>query len=83
MPRISAAHVDAKLSILNSILGFEVVKWNTVGALSLRGENGHYALYWIKTESAGVDSLYRGTLRECSTYIEGMIQMHRMIKEKV
>jgi len=81
--RITKSHVEAKVSIVNGMLGFDRVEWNTVGALRLDGAYGGHAVYRIASESGGVSDLTggHGTLREASEFLSGMIAALRIAQE--
>lgn len=79
--RMSKQHVEAKIEIVNGMLGFDAdsVSWNTVGALRLQGAYGGYAVHRTVSTSGGIEDLTSyGTLRECATFLSGMIAALRI-----
>ena len=72
--RVTKAHVEAKIGILNKILGFENVKWNTVGTVRLYGYHGGYQIHVVSNVHGGVNTImHGGSLREASEFVSGMI----------
>lgn len=82
--RISRQHVQAKIDIVNGMLGFESVSWNTVGALRLDGAYGGWAVYRICNESGGISDLTGGhdTARNTANFLSGMIAALRIAHEQ-
>lgn len=72
--RITKSHVEAKVSIVNDMLGYEAPQWNTIGAVRLYGAYGGYGVHQVMSTSGGVTELAPiGTLREAAQFLSGMI----------
>ena len=80
--RITRSHVEAKIGIVNGMLGYEEVKYNTVGSVQLYHGSGAYTVHRVVNESHGVSDLMNfGTLREVSEFLAGMIAALRIASE--
>lgn len=79
--RINQAHVQAKIDILNRMLGFEDAKHSTVGSVHLYGDGSGWKLHLMMNEHGGVTSLTQtGTLRETAAAVQGMIAATRIAR---
>jgi hypothetical protein len=77
--RITQSHVEAKVSILNGMLGFDDPQYNTVGSIQLYAGSGAYSVHRVITEGHAVSSLSECvTLREASQFVSGMIAALRL-----
>jgi hypothetical protein len=77
--RITKKHLEAKVAIVNGMLGYEDPQWNTVGAVRLYGAYGATGVHRVVNMSGGVDSLMElGTAREASQFLSGMIAALRI-----
>jgi hypothetical protein len=75
--RITRAHLEAKVSIINGMLGFD---HNTVGSIQLYHSTG-YNVHRVHNESYGVESLsVGGTATEASHFLQGMIAALRIVQ---
>lgn len=81
--RITNAHLESKVSIINGMLGYEDPQWNTVGSVRLDGAYGGTAVYRISNTSGGVNDLMGGhlTKREAANFLSGMIAALRIARE--
>jgi hypothetical protein len=60
--RITRSHLEAKVSIVNGMIGFndsDMIEYNTVGALRLDGAYGGLAVYRIANRAGGVGTFFR------------------------
>lgn len=82
--RMTAAHVEAKIGILNDMLGIASPAWNVPGTIELAGAYGGYAIHRVCTTGHGVTDLtgYQ-SLRECAAYVSGMIEAIRTLREQL
>ena len=72
--RITNKHLEAKIAIVNGLLGYEDPAWNTVGAVHLYGAYGGTGVHRTMNEQGGVEALFPlGTKRETATFLDGMI----------
>jgi hypothetical protein len=79
--RITRKHVDAKLQIINDMLGTNPRAWNVIGTIELYSTLGAYSIHRVTTTSGGVESLTTvGTLREASEFLSGMIAALRIVE---
>lgn len=77
--RITNSHVEAKIDILNRMLGFENSEWNTIGSIHLYRDACGSKLHLVMNEHGGVASLTEtGTLRETAAAVQGMIAATRI-----
>lgn len=75
-------HVEAKVSIVNGMLGFDDPQWDTVGAIRLYGGYGGYGVHRVMSTSGGVTELAGiGTLREAAQFLSGMIAALRLTRD--
>lgn len=83
MQRITKSHVEAKIKIVNSMLGLEEVTYSTIGSVQLDGAYGGYAVHRVVNEFGGISDLTGGhyTLRETEHFLSGMIAAIRITKE--
>lgn len=83
MNRITKSHVEAKIDLVNSLLGLENVEYSTVGSVHLEGAYGGYAVRRIVNTSGGTTDLSGGysTLRESERFLSGMIAALRITRE--
>jgi hypothetical protein len=80
--RISKSHVQAKVDIVNGMLGHDNPQWNTVGAVRLYGAYGATGVHRVATESGGITELAPlGTMREAAQFLSGMIAALRISRE--
>jgi hypothetical protein len=81
--RISKSHVEAKIGIVNGMLGHDDPQWNTIGALRLYGAYGGYGVHRTMSESGGITELAPiGTLREAAQFLSGMIAALRIARDE-
>ena len=84
MPRINQAHMEAKVRIVNGLLGFDTdkVEYLTVGSVRLDGAYGGWAVELVDNDQGGVHNLTggHGTARECTEFLSGMIAALRIAK---
>jgi hypothetical protein len=79
--RITRKHVKAKVSTLNSMLGYgENPKYPTPGAIRLYSAYDAWTIHRVVNDAGGVSDLMggMGTLRECARFLDGMIQALRI-----
>jgi hypothetical protein len=77
--RLTQKHVEAKVEILNSLLGFEDPQYLTVGSIRLDGAYGGWAIHRVMNDGGSVSSLSDfGTLREAERFLSGMIAALRL-----
>jgi hypothetical protein len=83
--RITKAHLQAKVRIINGMLGFDAdtVDCRTVGAVELSGAYGGYGVHRVLTTGHAVTDLmgYHGTAREAEKFLSGMIAALRIDRE--
>lgn len=73
MPK-TVKQVDEQVKLLNELMGYRDVEWNTVGAISFRGINPHeFGLAIIINPGGGISTFVKGKLGYLSTYLGGMI----------
>ena len=81
--RMTKKHLEAKVSIVNGMLGHEDPQWNTIGALHLYCAYGATGVHQTMNTSGGVNSLMElGTMREASHFLSGMIAALRIAQGK-
>jgi hypothetical protein len=79
---MTQAHVNAKIDIVNGMLGYDAPEWSTVGAVRLYGAYGGYGVHRVMSTSGGVTELAPiGTLREAAIFLSGMIAALRIAKD--
>lgn len=80
--RITRKHLEAKVSIINGMLGHDDPQYNERGALVLSGAYSGYDVHQYIGESGAVNSLvgYHAPAKETSQFLSGMIAALR-IKE--
>ena len=79
--RITLAHVEAKVNIVNGLLGFnpDEVSWNTDGAICLNRAYGATGVAQYSGTGGGVRTLMPlGTMREAANFLSGMIHALRL-----
>jgi hypothetical protein len=87
--RITRAFVQARIDIVNRLLGYDVPKggivWSNqsppIGAVYLSGAYGGWAVYqWVNEHAGATDLSGHGhaTLHEASTFLAGVIEGLRM-----
>lgn len=81
--RITRKQVDAKVDIVNRMLGFdpETVTYKSVGAVQLYGAYGGWQIHQLVNEAGGVRVLSNdgcGPLRLAAAFLDGMITGLRM-----
>lgn len=77
--RITAQHLEAKVGIVNGMLGYSDPQWNTVGAIRLYRAYGGTGVHRVVTTGGGVSDLMGlGTAREASQFLSGMIAALRI-----
>jgi hypothetical protein len=83
--RITRKHLEAKVSIVNGMLGFdEEDGYNTKGLLVLYGAYGGHQVHQYIGEAGAVNSLSTlGTARETAEFLSGMIAALRIVKNEV
>jgi hypothetical protein len=80
---MTKAHVEAKIDIVNGMLGHDEPEWNTIGAVRLYGAYGAYAVHRVSNEHGGVTDLSTlGTLRETAVFLSGMIVALRIARDE-
>lgn len=82
--RITRKHLEAKVGIINNMLGHDDVGayYCAVGALRLYDAYGAHAVHRVVNTSGGVDDLSGlGTARETAQFLSGMIAALRIKKE--
>jgi hypothetical protein len=69
--------LDNKIEEINQYLGFEESNWKTEGALTWNAiKPGHdwiYSICQILTPKGHVAELYKGSARDCSIFLNGML----------
>jgi hypothetical protein len=81
--RITQKHLEAKVGIINGMLGYASPQWDTVGAIHLYRAYGATGIHRVMNTSGGVDSLMElGTVKEASQFLSGMIAAFRIAKEQ-
>jgi hypothetical protein len=80
--RITKKDLQAKVVIINAVLGHGVVEWNTVGAVRLSSACGGYGVHRVVNTSGGVVDLMGGhyTAKEADFFLSGMIAAFRLDK---
>jgi hypothetical protein len=82
--RITDKHLEAKVRIVNAMLGFDVdaLEYNTIGSIQLYGAYGGTQIHRVANEAHGVSALSTlGTKRETAEFLSGMIAALRIVKE--
>lgn len=79
-------HVEAKVGIVNRMLGFDPdsIEYLTVGAIRLDGAYGGWAVHRVVNEHGGCSDLTggHGPLREAAEFLDGMIAALRIVEER-
>jgi hypothetical protein len=82
--RITRKHLEAKVSIVNRLLGFDpdTLEHNTVGSIQLYHAIG-YSVHRVHNSAHGVEDISgsAGTAREISAFLQGMIAALRLAWE--
>ena len=81
--RITRKHLEAKVDIINGMLGVDDPQWNTVGAVRLSGAYGGHGVHQTMSTSGGVHDLMggHGSAREAERFLSGMIAALRIVRE--
>lgn len=80
--RITQKHLEAKVSIINGMLGHDAPEWNTVGAVRLYNAYGMTGVHRTMNASGGVTSLAElGTARDAAHFLSGMIAALRIAED--
>jgi hypothetical protein len=85
--RVTRKHLEAKIGIINGMLGFdpdggENGGYNHKGFLNLYSAYGGYQVHQYIGESGAVNSLSNlGSAREVAEFLSGMIAALRIVKE--
>lgn len=82
--RINRAHLEAKVSRVNQMLGFDVdaLEYNTVGSIQLYHSTS-YTVHRVHNDAHAVESLSEGlTASEASQFLSGMIAALRIAQGK-
>jgi hypothetical protein len=82
--RITDKHLEAKVRIVNAMLGFDVdaLEYNTVGSVQLYHAYGASQIHKVISTGHAVDALSTlGTKRETAEFLSGMIAALRIVKE--
>lgn len=80
--RITRKHLEAKVAIVNRLLGFrEYPAYSTIGAITLSGAYGGHGVHRWCNDAGGVDDLMGGhyPARETSQFLAGMIAALRQV----
>lgn len=81
--RITVNHVQAKVDIINGMLGHDAPEWNTVGSVRLYRAYGATGVHRVMSTGGGVTELAGlGTLREANAFLSGMIAALRISREE-
>lgn len=86
--RVTRKHLEAKVNIVNGMLGFDPDGgsnggYNHKGFLNLYCAYGGYQVHKYIGEAGAVDSLSTlGTAREASQFLSGMIAALRIVQDK-
>lgn len=80
--RITRKHLEAQAEIVNKFRGLEGAGYSTVGAVTISGAYGGYAVHEYSNEMGGVRDLTggHGPAREASMFLRGMIEALRTIE---
>lgn len=81
--RITIKHVESKVAIVNSLLGFENPDFRTEGTVDLdRAYGGTQVILY--TSQGGQTTIKHGygTLREAANFLDGMRQTLYILKER-
>lgn len=79
--RITAAHLEAKVSTINRLLGFASgAPYPTPGAVLLYSAYGGRGVHRVSNTAGGQEDLMGGCqpARECSRFLDGMIAALRI-----
>lgn len=82
--RITPKHLEAKVGIVNTLLGFAAdPPYSTVGAVVLYSAYGGKGVHRYSNECGGVADLMGGcqTAGECSRFLDGMITALRIARD--
>lgn len=82
--RITKAHLEAKVSIINDTLGTNPKAWNVIGTVQLYSAYGATGVHRVMNTVGGVDDLMGGlgASREVSRFLDGIIAGLRLNTER-
>jgi hypothetical protein len=83
--RVTDKHLEAKVSTINAMLGFDVdaLECNTVGSIQLYHAYGASQIHRVANAAHGVSQLSTlGTKRETAEFLSGMIAALRIMTEE-
>lgn len=80
--RITVKHLEAKVVVVNALLGHTDPQWNTVGSVKLYSAYGATAVHRVVNTSGGCTVLSElTTMREISRFLDGLITGLRVSAE--
>ena len=82
--RMTRKHLEAKVDIVNSMLGFDpdALEYNTIGSIQLYSAYGATQIHRVVNDAHAVDALSTlGTMRETAEFLSGMIAALRITQE--
>lgn len=81
--RITRKHLQAKVDVINDMLGHDDPQYNTVGSIQLYHSLA-YSVHRVHNDAHAVESLSEGlTASEAGQFLSGMIAALRISSERV